>query len=262
MDALERSTLRAALLHQTICGDTATPRESVVTNAEKLAAGDPDKQLGLTLGELTAQSVMDDVAATCGCSASLQERTGPGVIDVDLTLDALSLVAERLRMAVQRRERVLITTGHPTGVMSMYMTIARRLLEAGCTLLTPRSGERLGEAARGRGNRVRYLDGVGAFTDAVHLYHTHESWPMEALLDALAANESGGPELVIADHGFAGAAISRGIETLAFADVNDPALLVAQRRGMTNVVVPLDDNREPERYLEMTNYLAAAATRI
>ena len=35
------------------------------------------------------------------------------------------------------------------------------------------------------------------------------------------------PDLVFADHGFAGAAIERGVETISIADVNDPALLVA-----------------------------------
>jgi hypothetical protein len=37
-----------------------------------------------------------------------------------------------------------------------------------------------------------------------------------------------------ADHGFAGAAIERGIPTLSIADVNDPALPLAQLRGRTH----------------------------
>lgn len=261
----ERAALRDALLAQQIAGDTLTPRESVVGNAEKLAAGDPDKFLGFQFDNLTAQSVMDDVAAVCGCSNDLSERTGPGVIDVELTLDALNAVADRIRAARSRGERVLIATGHPTGLMPVYMHIARTLVAGGVKLLTPRSGEKLRETfhggvssawemARKRGNRIRYLDGVGALSDGAHLYHTHESWPMEMVLDGIEP-----PDLVIADHGLAGAAIVQGVETLAFADVNDPALSVAKRRGLTDVVVPLDDNRDPERYAAMSAYLAAAA---
>jgi len=261
----ERSALREHLLAEQIAGDTLTPRESVVGNAEKLAAGDRDKFLGFDFGDLTAQQVIDDVAAVCGCSNDLTVRTGPGVIDVDLTLDQLAAVGERLRAARGGGERILLATGHPTGLMPVYMEIARTLVANGCKLVTPRSNERLRETfhgqvssawemARRRGNRIRYLDGVAALSDGAHLYHTHDSWPMEMILEGIDP-----PDLVISDHGLAGAAIVAGIETLAFADVNDPALSVAKRRGLTEVVVPLDDNREPERYAAMTAYLAAAA---
>ncbi|MHB8513429.1 MAG: phosphatase [Actinomycetota bacterium] len=256
MNASERSTLRESLLAELICGDTNTPRESVVGNAEKLALGDPDKFLGFNFEGLTAQSVMNDVATVCGCSASLDERTGPGVIDAELTLDALALASERLQKAAAACERVLIATGHPTGLLAMYMKIARSLEASGCKLLTPRSDERLILADRSKGNRIRYLDSVAAFSNGAHLFHTHESWPMDRLLDGIDK-----PDLVIADHGFAGSAICNQIETISFADVNDPALLVAKARGLIEIVVPLDDNRGPERYSVVAAFLAKAASR-
>ena len=46
---------------------------------------------------------------------------------------------------------------------------------------------------------------------------------------------------MLADHGFAGAAIAHGIETLSVADVDDPALIVAKALGLTEVVVVMDD---------------------
>jgi hypothetical protein len=56
------------------------------------------------------------------------------------------------------------------------------------------------------------------------------------------------PDLVLADHGFAGSAIEAGIETLSVADVNDPALLVAKAQGRTERVIVMDDNVRPESY--------------
>jgi Phosphatase len=50
------------------------------------------------------------------------------------------------------------------------------------------------------------------------------------------------PDLVVGDHGYAGAAIEAGIETLSIADVNDPALIVAKAQGRTEHVVVLDDH--------------------
>jgi hypothetical protein len=56
------------------------------------------------------------------------------------------------------------------------------------------------------------------------------------------------PDLVFADHGFAGAAIEAGIDTVSVADVNDPALVVARAQGRAGPVVVMDDNVQPEAY--------------
>jgi hypothetical protein len=65
------------------------------------------------------------------------------------------------------------------------------------------------------------------------------------------------PDLVLADHGFAGAAIQAGAETLSVADVNDPALIVAKAQGRTEVVVVLDDHVPPEAYWPCFQAVAA-----
>jgi ribosomal protein S2 len=51
------------------------------------------------------------------------------------------------------------------------------------------------------------------------------------------------PDLVIADHGFAGEAINRGIPTVAIMDTNDPGLAVAKKLGANVIIVPMNDNR-------------------
>jgi hypothetical protein len=56
------------------------------------------------------------------------------------------------------------------------------------------------------------------------------------------------PDLVVADHGFAGAAIEAGVETISIADVNDPALIVAKAQGRTDIVVIMDDHVAPGAY--------------
>jgi hypothetical protein len=60
--------------------------------------------------------------------------------------------------------------------------------------------------------------------------------------------EEATPELVFADHGFAGAAIEAGIDTVSIADVNDPALVVARAQGRGGPVIVMDDNVQPEDY--------------
>lgn len=249
----DRARLRAYLLSTLVAGPTKTTRDNAVRNARLLARGDEDKLLGFSFDGLDVTEVMDAVAALCGCSPDPNETDGPGYIDPDRTLDEVEAMAARLAEAARRGERLLICTGHPTGPLPLYQAVARALVLSGCKILTPREGERLGRDRHGHSLRVLYLDGVGVLSDGARLLHTHEAWPMETLLEA-----GEPPDLVLADHGFAGAAIERGLETLAFNDVNDPAIAVAKARRKIDVVVPLDDNVPPTLYEPLAEVLVRA----
>jgi len=106
-----------------------------------------------------------------------------------------------------------------------------------------------------RRRRIRYLDGVAVLMGGADLLHTHESWPMDRLLDEIEA-----PDLVLGDHGWAGAAIMRGIEVVCFTDVNDPAIAVAKADGLVDIVVPCDDNLPPASYDPVRDYLLGRLT--
>ena len=67
------------------------------------------------------------------------------------------------------------------------------------------------------------------------------------------------PDLVIADHGFAGAAGAAGLLVVGFADCNDPALFMGEAEGRVDVAVPLDDNVQPDLYEPVTAFLVAGA---
>lgn len=236
-----------------MCGDTRTTRESTVRNAELLAEGDPDKWLGIGPRGRDAAGVLAAVADLCGCSPSLADRDGSGVIDPDRTLEGLERMAGRLAKAAGGSQRILITTGHPTGLLPMYQRVARSLAAQGCELLTPLEDADLTRPANEkRKRRWRYLDSVGVLSAWPNLMHSHESEPMDTLLDAVT------PDLVLSDHGFAGAAIARGIDTVCFTDVNDPAIAVAKADGLVGAVVPLDDNLPPKEYEPLAAVLERA----
>lgn len=260
LDDATRANLKEHLLATRLAGDTATPRDNAVDHAIRLAEDDPDKHLGLGSRGRDAQRVLEAVADLCGCSPRLGERDGPGFIDPERTLDGLDAMAARLNKAAANNERVLIVTGHPTALPPWYRRIAHALEDAGCTILAPREDERLERPAgipKGRDSGAklwRYFDEVGIFCIGWRLVHTHESWPMDALLDEVT------PDLVLADHGFAGAAAARGISTIAITDVNDPAIAVGWADGLFDAVVPLDDNLPPRVYLPLAEACVAAIT--
>ena len=93
-------------------------------------------------------------------------------------------------------------------------------------------------------------------TDGREPRHTHRPDAMERMLAEVT------PDLVVADHGFAGAAIQAKVPTVSIADVNDPALLVAQAQGRTDVVVVMDDHVAPDAYWPCFQAIAAAFPRL
>lgn len=250
MTSSERERLREHILTSGISGDTATPRISAVEHAEKLAGGDPDKFLGYGARGRDAARVMAAVASLCGCSPDLSVREGPGFIDPDRTLDGLERLAHAVGSVARPGARMMIATGHPTGLLPMYQSVARALRDVGVALETPIEDVHL-RRHRGRSERIRYLDGVAVLSRWPHLAHSHDWEPMEAMLDAL----SSPPDLILADHGFAGAAAARGVPTVCFTDVNDPAIAVASEEGALVAAVPCDDNLAPRAYEPLGVYL-------
>jgi len=102
---------------------------------------------------------------------------------------------------------------------------------------------------------VRYVGDVAVVSSAGNLNHTHSPEPMRGVLSALAAAGDPPPDLVMADHGWAGAAGQAGITSVGFADCNDPALFVGEAEGRVISCVPLDDNVDPRLYVPLTAYL-------
>lgn len=252
--------LREYLIGTRLAGSVATTPRNTLDNCGKLIAGDELYTFGLS--DYRTASVREAVGAVrqlCGGDpAGAAHPEGDGWIDPDATLAGIEVHRSRLAaLAAGGGGRVLLATGHPTGLLAHYGALARALQHAGCTLLAPLDDVvvRYHEVS-GRKRGIRYLDGVACVHDGAALLHSHRSVYMAAMLDDL----GGGPgavDLVIADHGMAGVAVERGLPTLSIADVNDPALPLAQARGKTDAVLPIDDNLAPRLFVPVTQALLA-----
>jgi hypothetical protein len=254
-----RDELRTHLVVSRIAGKVATPRENNLNNFLRMSTREPLYLFGLEpVGAWTPADVLALMAQRCGVSPDPEHTSGQDTIDPDRTIDRLEAMAARLRQAAQRRERVLVATGHPIGLRPTHTAVARSLRTAGCTLLTPAAGwEHPSDPAYGvQRGIIRYLADVGVLAEPDHvLHHTHSPLPMQAALADLDTAGEAPPDLVVADHGWAGAAGQAGVDTVGFADCNDPALFVGEAEGRVLVSVPLDDNLAPDLYAPLTTYL-------
>ncbi|MER7758335.1 phosphatase [Streptomyces sp. NPDC097619] len=251
-----RAALIEHLVHTRIAGDVATPRENNLSHYRKLANGDRHYWLGLELGDRWSdeQDVLAVMAERCGVVDDPAHRQGQDTIDPELTVAALERMAARLRKAAVDRQSVLFATGHPGALLDVHRATAAALRAAGCEIVEIPEGLTADEA------QVWQFADVAVLERGATLWHTHSPNPMAAILDGLEAAGRPRPDLVVADHGWAGCAAQRGLDAVGYADCNDPALFLAESEGTLQVAVPLDDHvRDPRYYHPMTAYLLAEA---
>lgn len=245
-----REVLRATLLQSGAAGVNSHDRPNVLWKIGRLVQGDPDLLFGLTgVSGLDFRHVLALVAEAGGFDPNPKLRHGPVIVDPDRVLAACAEVGDRLVLAATRGERVLLATGHPSGLPILYQETGRLLEEHGAKLLRPL--DRFTWEDDGHRRQIRYFQGLAILTDRASALHTHSPEAMERML------EEAEPDLVFADHGFAGAAIEAGVDTVAIADVNDPALVVARSQGRSGPVIVMDDNVHPEDYWPCFQVFAA-----
>ncbi|MFC4010960.1 phosphatase [Nonomuraea purpurea] len=256
---LSRDQLREHLVHSRIAGDVATSRENNLDHYSSLANGDAYYRLGLTFDQpWSYRDILALMAKSAGVVADPGHRWGQDTIDPDLTIDAIDAMAERVAGVLTRRSpRVLFATGHPTGLLAIHLPLAALCARHGAVLLTPAEDWTYTEGFS-RPRKIRYLQDIAMLDDRGGFVHTHDAAPMRQMLGAL---DGGLPDLVIADHGWAGAAGEAGAPTVAFADSNDPGLFVGEAEGKIDVVVPLDDNVLPRYYAPLTDRLVTQVSR-
>jgi hypothetical protein len=262
MTAMDREALRAQLVSARIAGDVATPREANLRSYRRLADGSSYQRFGLVLHQRwTVPAILEAMARLAGVSPDPTHTNGRDTIDPDLTLDALDAAAKLLGDAARDRARVMLATGHPSGLLPVHLALAAGLRAAGCTVLTPVPGWRYEEYKNDDlvMREIRYIGDVAMVSNRGELNHTHSAVPMQGALAALAEAGEALPDLVVADHGWAGAAGEAGVSVIGFADSNDPGLFLGQEEGKVDVVVPLDDNVSPHLYGPLIDYLRHAA---
>jgi hypothetical protein len=247
-----RDDLARHLVASRIAGSVRTPVWDVLRKPAMIAAGDPEQCFGLSgLQRYTPAEVLDQVAAQFGWRHTEGEPAdGPTWIDPQLLLAEIDRAAERLATAAAEGQHVLFATGHPTGLLGLYQQLCVAMRDAGAKVSRP--GDGLAFSFGGHRRRILYVGRVAVLASGANLYHTHHAHPMELVLE-----QAGEVDLVVGDHGWAGAAAERGIDVVAVADINDPALAMAKAEGRAGVVLGMDDNVMPAAYDPLADYLVA-----
>lgn len=246
--ALDDQVIERRLTKLRLAGpELSHSRQNNVEAVQRLANGDPYVTFGIHKVVEYAQSgcigpdqVLKIISDVTECSQDINYTQGRGYISASSTIKGLKATAAAIRRVAGEGGAVLFGTGHPGSMIEYYIELA---------YLVRRMGGRVLDLARGQliqqgqdRDHVKVVDSIGSIaflSDTGSGLHTHDSEPMKFMLDEAAKL----PDLVIADHGFAGEAVNRGIPTVAVMDTNDPGLAVAKYLGANLVLVPMNDNR-------------------
>ncbi|MDP9418637.1 MAG: phosphatase [Actinomycetota bacterium] len=248
--------LAERLVQNRLSGEVATPVGSCVGNCRRLVAGHAEYTFGLSDWRVASfENAIAALEAAGGGRLRGHADETPAFIEPAATLAGVRKHRDVLaELVAGGGGKVLVATGHPV-LLPHYGTLAGALARAGCLLLRPLGdGREVARTPEGIPCSIAYIDDVAALFHGGSTRHTHLPEYMEAMLDSVG---NGLPELVVADHGFAGAAIEAGIAALSIADVNDPALPLAQARGRTDGVLLIDDGLRNDLFAPVTDAILA-----
>ena len=206
-----------------------------------LVDGDPNNTYGMEdlLHDVTFDEAYEAVSRQLGNPPDDDETPGRGRINPERTAQELLNAGERIRAVAGSGGRFVFGTGHPGALLLYYMELASWVEDLGGKVLT---ADTKGLYDR-RDAPLDWAGPVAALGDRASLFHTHSPDPMRDILKNV-----GPVDLVVADHGFAGAAVAAGVPTVAIMDTNDPAFAVMAHRNADLTAIPMDDNRPLNSY--------------
>jgi Phosphatase len=241
--------LRDLLKHDHVAGRSMRfGRDEVLATMRRVEQGAPGSLCGLPpIAGLTRTQVVAAVAAVYGWEGDgPRARIAPGH-----TVDGFTAAVMRVLEVARDGGRLAFATARPAALLQLYRRLATRAGDEGAAVLA--GDETVGFGPAGR--RVRWVDHVAVLTDGAALLADDSVDAAEEWLFALAR-----PDLVIADHTYAGVAAGSGLEVVAFADLDAVALAVAAWLGRAVRIVPLDDRRPPAAYAGLLDLLESVAS--
>jgi hypothetical protein len=247
--AQTRPSLRELLKHAHVSGRSLRyGRDEVTAIMRRVEQGAPSSLLGLPpFAGLTREHVAAAVELVYGW-----EGDGPRArIAPARTVGGFTIATTRVLEVARSGGRVAFATARPAALLQLYRRLAARAAADGAMVLA--SDETVGFGPTGR--RIRWVDHVAVLTDGAALLADDSVEAAEEWLFTLAR-----PDLVIADHTYAGVASAQGLEVVAFADLDAVALAVAAWQGRAVRLVPLDDRRPPSAYAGLLDLLESVAS--
>jgi Phosphatase len=215
----------------------------------------------MSTGDRRAFGELEPIGGLAPADVWLAVTDAFGATDVVASIDATRTVAatraavERVRTVAASGARIAIATASPASLLMLHLAFARLVCGHGGELIDLADVGPIRSDGR-TGRRLRWVGGVAVVTDGRAIC---------ASLDGEAAREwifaVPRPALVVADGAFAEIAWDAGIEVVAMAGLDRPALAVAAARHGRGLVVPMHTDRPAQAYRPLEALVAGTGAR-
>lgn len=215
----------------------------------QLARRHRDATMGISgkylLHALDAGQIEDAASEVFGTDSNQIKVT----IDPELTTIAIDEACEKISEAALRGARIIFACSRPSATLPLFIELARLSTLAGAKVLDSFDNTSSFVADGRKGRSLTWSGHVGVMTDGGSLLSTDDSTAAEDLLFHLPR-----PDLVVADHIFAGAALTAGFPTVAFTGLESLAVAVASVPEKHCLAVPMSLSAPSTHYDIVANY--------
>lgn len=181
--------------------------------------------------EVNAKGIREIMIKASGISIQRFRRHGPGHFGSALVSERLLEALGEIATQAKAEQTMAFATGHPGAMVGFMNELAAWAESLGAKIVTSEYSIEV----NGR-FQLDQLGQVFVASDNCSAIHTHEPDYMDALLASQKV------DYVVADHGFAAAALNHNIPSIGFYDTDDPAIPLAASLGLPVLGVPINDN--------------------
>jgi hypothetical protein len=181
--------------------------------------------------EISAKQIRDIMIESSGITIQRFSHKGAGHFSSGIVSQQLIKAIVDIKRLAQEGKTIAFATGHPGAMTGLMNELALWAENLGAKIAVT-------EYSLVVDGRLR-LDMIGRVllpSDNCSAAHSHDFKMMEKFLELHPT------DLVVADHGFAGAALNLEIPTIGFYDTDDPALPLARYLSLPILAVPINDN--------------------
>lgn len=178
------------------------------------------------------------------------DTTEPGVfIDPELTMIALDEACARLADAASKGAKIIFASSRPAATLPLFIELAKISKEIGGEILQSFDNTSAFVSDGRKGRHFTWSGSVAVVTDGESLISCNDAKAADDLLFHLPR-----PDLVVADHIFAGAALTSGFPTIAFTGLESLAVAVASVPENHCLAIPISINQPSTHYDIIANF--------
>lgn len=178
----------------------------------------------------------------------IETKKSKVAIDPELTTIAFQEMFEKLLEASLGGAKIIFASSRPASTMPLFIDLASLCSNAGAEILDSFSNTSSFIVDGRKDRQLTWVSSVGVVTHEGSLLSTNDANIADELIFHLPR-----PDLVVADHVFAGAALTNGFPTIALAGLESLAVAVASLPEQNCLAVPVAIDKPCNNYCIITN---------